>query len=122
MDKLNLPSVPSQPARIGPMGGLIPVRDIVQFDDNIWRGKVIDNTTKSVTELNDIFFSRKYNKENPVDAYLCEYHIGKKDLLGFEFYLIPKEKCLFVYDPASIIIKPDPKQFAKRDRLIPRKQ
>jgi len=102
---------PGQPARIGPMNGLLPVRDITQFEDHIWRGKVIDNTLKTVSELNDIFFSRKYEKDNPVDAYLSEHHITNTSLLGFEFYLIPKEKCLFIYDPASTIIKPDPKMF-----------
>lgn len=102
-----------QPARIGPMNGLLPIRDIKQFDGNIWQGKVIDNTLKSVSDLNDIFFSRHYSKDNPVDAYLSEHHITNTTLLGFEFWLIPKEKCLFVYDPASTIIKPDPKVFEK---------
>ena len=110
-----------QPARIGPMNGLLPVRDIKQFDGNIWQGKVIDNTLKSVSELNDIFFSRHYSKDNPVDAYLSEYHITNTALLGFEFYLIPKEKCLFVYDPASTIIKPDPKIF-NTNNMRPRRQ
>ncbi len=95
-----------QPARIGPLNNQIPLRDIEQVNGDVWRGKVIDNTLKPVSELKDMFFSRSYDTNNPVDQY-CKIIEFDDKLLGFPFILVPKEKCLFVFDPPSTIIRPE---------------
>lgn len=96
-------------ARLRCFGNYMPVRDIeiVDAKQKIWKGiRVIEvGTPEGVMEW--VFFSRNYRPDvNDYDNIAPELHITDNDIMGFEFWLVQKEKILFGYDPHSPIAKP----------------
>jgi hypothetical protein len=86
----------------------------------IWKGKRIFEPDTPQNEVETVYFSRCYSRDNEVDKMLHgEVHITDKDVIGYEFWLMPKEKILFGYDPpSSIIQKAPPVRPAGRGRSI----
>jgi hypothetical protein len=95
----------AQPAMIRTFNGLIPVKDIVEVTKDIFKGEIVTPEQAEVFGKT-VFFSRVYDASNTLDQMLKEYYIDDLSLLGFPFYLIPKDKALFQYEPASNIIRP----------------
>jgi len=106
-------------ARIKCFGGYIPIRDIEAIDtkQKIWKGKRIVEIGTPTDVLEELFFSRDYSSDSEIDKLLCEKHIKDNSILGCEFWLIPKEKLLFGYDPPSTILKPDIRPSSSRPRI-----
>jgi len=79
--------------------------ECIDEKSSIWKGeRIIEPGTPSDVLL-DVFFSRTYDKDNAVDLMLHEHEITDTSIIGFKFWLIPKEKLLFGYDGPSTIIK-----------------
>ena len=97
-------------ARIQCFGGYIPIRDIEVIDSKqqIWKGtRIVEpNTLQDVYKT--VFFSRLYQPDTcEFDKLYTEKHFTSNDILDCEFWLIPKEKLLFGYDPPTAgILKP----------------
>lgn len=94
-----------QSATIKPLNNLIPIKDFKQFKDEIWVGEIVLPEHAEVYGKT-IYFSREYNPANTVDQMIREYYIDDISVLGFPFLLIPKDKALFQFEPASTIIRP----------------
>ena len=112
-----------QNARVKTLNGLVPLMDIEPTAvKDIWRGKPVTFTTQEEEYASDwVYFSRKYNREtNEIDKMVQEFHIDDSNILGIIFWLIPKEKLLFLYDEHTAIIRPHLAQ--PKRRLIPRRQ
>lgn len=95
-------------ARIVPLRGQMPVCDIECVDDaqGIWKGTCIPTQGMPDDMNKTVFFSRKYDRENnDFDRIVNELEITDTSILGIRFWLIPKEKMLFGYEPASTILK-----------------
>ena len=108
----NLPMI--QPARIRTMNGLIPLKDIEEVDgvNKIWKGSIVKDADQSDTMGDTVYFSREYDREkNDLDRCLREHEVD--NVLDFKLFLIPKEKCMFIYEPPSTIIKPATGLFKK---------
>jgi len=101
-------------ARIRTFGGFIPVYQIsiVDEEQKIWKGKpIVDVEARSQIKNREVFFSREYLPDtNELDKVYHEVHFEDEEILGVEFWLIPKEKLLFGYDeaPKEGIILPKP--------------
>ncbi len=81
--------------------------ECVDEKNDTWKGeRVIEPGTPSDILL-DVFFYRTYDKDNAVDMMLHEHEITDTSIIGFKFWLIPKEKMLFGYDRPTSIIKPN---------------
>ena len=102
------------------MNRLVPLMDIICYSekDNIWKGTVIEDTEQKQSLGGFVFFSRNYDPSNELDRVLREYHFpADPDVKNVEFWLIPVEKTLFVFSPASMILQPMPGQFPQRRRM-----
>jgi hypothetical protein len=98
-------SNPVQPARIRTFNKLIALRDIEQYKDDIWKGTIIKDISQEDSLGDTIYFSRAYDRENnDLDRILNEYAF--EDVLDYPFWLVPMEKCLFIYEPPSNILLP----------------
>ena len=100
---------PKNNARIHTVTTYFPVADIFCVDkkQKVWKGERVIEPGTPEDVYTVIYFSRKYDPDvNDWDKMNPEYHITEKDIIGFEFWLIPKEKMLFGYDPPGRIIKP----------------
>lgn len=108
--------LPEQKAQIKPLNGMIAIKDIEQVDGDIWKGKIV-MTMEQKEEMTDIiFFDRHYDAEkNELDKWNHETFIPKDKALDHDFYLIPKEKCLFLWEAESTILR-------VRKNLDPRKR
>ncbi len=97
-------------ARIKTMNRTVPVCNIKCYNEehDIWTGEVIKDNEMQETLGHFVFFSRYYNsEENEMDQVLKEYHFPADDnVIGIEFWIIPSEKIIFLYEPASSILKP----------------
>jgi hypothetical protein len=107
----------AQEARVKTINGLVPLRNIEQVEGRIWRGEVMRDTAQHENLGEILYFDRQYDKEtNEGDKYYEEFEISAHDdLYPYTWYLVPKEKCLFVYEAPSHILKA-PANFAKPQR------
>lgn len=97
-------------ARIKTLGAYWPVKDIepVDKEQKVWKGKRINEIGLPEGVLDWVFFSRDYKPEvNEYDQIIREIEFTDESILGYPFWLIPKEKLFFGYDPPSILAKPD---------------
>jgi len=105
-------------ARIRPFNNLIPLKQIEQVDGDLWRGKLIKTPSmkEEAFEGDFIFFWRNYDPaNNDIDKYCQEYEIkGSNKTLPQTFILVPKEKCLFLWEAPSTIIRPEVNTRPKR--------
>ncbi len=91
-------------------GGYLPLANVELVDEKqlIYRGERIVEPGTPADSLEYIYFSRRYDREhNPIDATLRELTIEDPSLIGFPFWLVPKEKVVFGYDKPSVIARPD---------------
>jgi hypothetical protein len=103
-------------ARIGIVNNLIPVINIEQLSDYIWKGEIMKDiaTLQDNNETKTVYFSRKYSLDNEIDKMVQEHHVPAGPL-SYEFWLIPQEKMLFKWhSPSEIIIPPKSAGFNKR--------
>lgn len=105
-------------ARIRAINNYVPIYDIEEVDKKlcVWRGVPVPQEGMKEELPSFIYFSRKYMPEtNDMDKVFPEICFSNKDLLGVKFYLIPKEKLYFFYEPASSTIQiPVPKVVKRR--------
>lgn len=102
-------------ARIQCFGAYIPMRDIKCIDkkQHIWRGKRVAEVLKPEGEISIVYFSHEGPPDNDFDKVTPPLHFTDISILGFPFWLIPKHRLLFGYDPPSIIAKAAPKQMGR---------
>lgn len=105
-------------ARFQTFGAFVAVHDIeiVDAKQKIWRGKIlIDTSARDKMEMKEVYFSRNYKPDvNELDQIYVEIHFSNESILGVEFWLIPKEKLLFLYQPPTEnIILPTTEQTIK---------
>ena len=104
-------------ARIKTFGGYVPVYklEMIDAEQKIWKAHIIPvenmlipkGVSIDTTKKGIVFFSRNYKPEiNELDQIYVEVHIKSADIIGESFWLIPKEKLLFEYEPPSSIHKP----------------
>lgn len=81
--------------------------EIVDAEQQIWKGKPVLVKGAPVVEDAIVFFSRRYRDDSDMDKMLEEYEMKNESLIGVKFLLVPREKLLFGYTPPSTIIRPD---------------
>jgi len=113
-------------AQLGIMNKSFPVVDWEIYDvkQEIWRGRILEQTEqeKNLGGGNiQIFFSRSVDKDSEYDRLLKMYEFSD-ELVGVPFLLVPKEKVLFVYQPASHIMIPQSAIFNTTNRPLRRRQ
>ena len=108
--QLNKP--PMSDARMKCFSDYTPVRDIeiVNTKHQVWKGnRVIEEGTPEGV-MTVLYFRRTkkgdYRRDNvpkptELEALWPEIHIHDATIMGYDFWLIPKIKMLFVYDPPS---------------------
>ncbi len=117
--QLNKP--PIDDARLKCFGDYTPLKDIEVVDtkQGIWKGTRIVEPGTSPDVMLIIYFRRRRKAQGPVvepsdiETMWPELHIKDASIMGYEFWLIPKVKMLFGYDPASSIIVKAPMQAGK---------
>lgn len=95
-------------ARMRCIGGYLPVKDIeiVDAEQKIWKGVPMMQYGMRDEPAPFVFFSREYLPEvNELDKVFKEIEIKSEAIMGCKFWLIPKEKLLFAYEPGSAIIQ-----------------
>jgi len=105
---------PLSDARLKCFSDYTPVRDVevVDTEQKIFKGnRVIEPGTAS-NVMTVIYFRRVGKKDDrtEIEQMWPEIHIHDCTIMGYEFYLIPKVKMLFGYDPPSSIIVKAPMQ------------
>ncbi len=122
MDKiLQLTKPPMSDARLKCFSDYTPVRDVEVVDakQRIFKGKrVIEEGTPD--NVMTVIYFRRSDKRDPqrtsthpmteIETMWPELHFHDHTILGYEFYLIPKVKMLFGYDPPSSTILKAPMQ------------
>lgn len=115
---IQLDKPPMSDARLKCFSDYTPIRDIeiVDTKHQVWQGKRVieEGTPEGVMTV--IYFRRRdkrdpqrTNAPKPTELELLwpEIHIHDANIMGYEFWLIPKIKMLFGYDPPSAtILKP----------------
>ena len=101
---------PSNNARMHTVNTYFPVTNMVCVDEkqNIWKGErvVEQGTPDNVASI--VFFSRTHDPENnDWDKINPPYEFKDTSIIGFKFWLIPKEKLLFGYDESATILRPN---------------
>jgi len=98
-------------ARIKCENRLVAVTNLEMYDEEqqIWKAEILKLTEQKETLGTHLFISRLYDPENnEMDTVLKEYHFkSDSDVLDEEFWLIPAEKILFIFEPHSTILKPN---------------
>ncbi len=106
-------------ARLRSMNRTVIVTNIREYDkhERIWIGDILKDTEHSQSLGKTVFFSRKYEPDkNEMDIILKEYHFtADPDVLDEEFWIIPSEKIIFLYEPSSLIEKA-PLQFPQHGK------
>lgn len=118
--QLNKPSIDD--ARLKCFSDYTPIRDIeiVDTKQGIWKGKRVIEPGTDPSVMTVIYF-RRAKKMTPTDGESLtelelmwpELHVKDASIMGYEFYLIPKIKMLFGYDPPSSIIAKAPMQMKR---------
>jgi len=108
---------PLSDARLKCFSDYTPVRDVevVDTEQKIFKGnRVIEPGTAS-NVMTVIYFRRVGKKDDrtEIEQMWPEIHIHDCTIMGYEFYLIPKVKMLFGYDPPSKVILKPPIRAAK---------
>ena len=104
-------------ARLRPMNRLVIITNPRVYNEkmNIWKADILKDTEQSESLGKEIFFSRTYDPKNELDMILREYHFPKDpDVLDEEFWVIPSEKIIFLYEPSSSLIKAPRTMMRKR--------
>ncbi len=106
-------------ARIMMMGNYLPIKELECMDEeqDIWKGVPISHSGMKAKPSAYVFFSRRYEPDvNDWDTVYKEIEFTDTTILGVVWYLIPKDKILFSYEPASDILKPNVVPFNPRNR------
>ncbi len=115
--QLNKP--PISDARLKCFSDYTPLKDIEVVDtkQGIWKGSRVIEPGTSPDVMTIIYFRRSktldQNQLSEIEAMWPEIHIKDTSIMGYEFYLIPKVKMLFGYDPPSSTIIKAPMQMGK---------
>jgi len=88
----------------------VPVKNVKVVDtvQQLYEGERVIELGTMPDDLTTIYFYRlkKGDEGGELDRLYPEFHFKSSKILGFEFYLIPKQRMLFLYDPpSSTIIK-----------------
>jgi hypothetical protein len=98
--------LPEQKAQIKPLNGLIAIKDLIQVRDNIWKGTIVMSMEQKEQMSDTIFFDRHYDAEkNELDKWNHEVEVKAGDALDHDFLLVPKEKCLFLWEAETTILR-----------------
>ena len=111
--QLNKPSLSD--ARLKCFSDYTPLRDIeiVDTKQGIWKGNRVIEPGTNPDMMTVIYFRRRDSRDpqrssaaapTEIEAMWTELHIKDASIMGYEFYLIPKVKMLFGYDPPSSTI------------------
>ena len=108
-------------ATITMMGNYLPIKDLECMDEEqeIWRGVPMPHSGMQAKLSTYVFFSRRYEPDvNDWDTVYKEIEFTDTTIAGVVWYLIPKDKILFGYEPPTTqgIIKPDIIPFNSRNR------
>lgn len=89
--------------------GYMPVKDAVVIDEKqkIWKGTRVLEPGSPEDYFVEVIFSRDYNPEKNEFDIMFKEIIMDSTLLGYDFIMVPKDKIVAFYDPASLIAKPD---------------
>ncbi len=117
--QLNKP--PINNARLKCFSDYTPIRDIEVVDtkQRIWKGNRVVELMTSPDAMMIIYFRRAEKMTetsggcSEIEMMWPELHIKDESIMGYEFYLIPKVKMLFGYDPPSSIIVKAPMAVGK---------
>ena len=109
---IQLDKPPMSDARMKCFSDYTPVKDIeiVNTKHQVWKGnRVIEEGTPEGV-MTVLYFRRRDKKSTheptELETLWPEIHIHDATIMGYEFWLIPKIKMLFGYDPpSSTIIK-----------------
>lgn len=116
--QLNKP--PMSDARMKCFSDYTPVRDIeiVNTKHQVWKGNRVieEGTPEGVMTI--LYFRRRDKRTDApklteLETLWPEIHIHDATIIGYEFWLIPKIKMLFGYDPPSSTIIKAPMQRKK---------
>lgn len=91
-------------ARLRCLGAFLPVHsiEVVDAKQKIWKGVPIMQFGQRDEPAPFVFFSREYLPDiNDFDKVYHEFEIKSETVLGEGFWLIPKEKLLFAYEPPT---------------------
>lgn len=103
--QLNKP--PMSDARMMCFSDYTPIRDIeiVNTKHQVWKGKRVIEPGTDPNAMTILYFRRLKavdpNKLTELELLWPEIHIHDATIMGYEFWLIPKIKMLFGYDPPS---------------------
>jgi hypothetical protein len=107
MSKIALPQTVENNARLK-CSAHVPLKNIkiVDTKQGIWRGERIIEPGSRTDEMLHQFFWRLKKGTKPedlgeIDRMYPEFHVHDAGVLGEEFWLIPKQRILFGYDPPS---------------------
>lgn len=111
---IDITKPPLSDARLKCFSDYTPVKDVEVVDakQRVFKGERVIETGTPEGVMTIIYFRRSDKKDkrredsalSEIDVMWPEIHIHDTNILGFEFYLIPKVKMLFGYDPASSTI------------------
>ncbi|KKK89184.1 hypothetical protein LCGC14_2735660, partial [marine sediment metagenome] len=98
-----------------------PLKDIEVVDtkQGIWKGNRVVEPGTNPDVMTVIYFYRRKHRQGPrmepteIEAMWPEMYIKDCSIMGYEFWLIPKIKMLFGYDPPSSTIIKAPMQMKK---------
>lgn len=106
--------------RLRTLGGYIPVADAELIDEDhcVYRGNRIMEPNTPEDEAGDVFF-QCWEPDEPglLGSAYKVFKIDDISVLGFPFWLVPKDRVLFYYDKYSSVIVPAPMQTKPRKRI-----
>lgn len=114
-----------QNAVVFPMGGYCAVKEIEQIpstdcktsidqESGLWKGKIVD-TPGSPVQGNTVIFRRYYDEKNEFDRAFPEVFLSA-EVLGYDLWLIPKEKLVCAYLKTGSIHLPKQGVFSMKRR------
>lgn len=121
--QLNKPSMSD--ARLKCFSDYTPVRDIEVIDtkQHIWKGERVIEPWTDPNAMRTLYFRRPKTADpdrlTELELLWPELHILDATIMGYEFWLIPKIKMLFGYDPPSSNIIKSPMQMKKQGPFSP---
>ncbi len=112
--------VPKDDAVIKCLSQYIPVVDpeLVDAKQKLWKAERVLEPGTPDNAADIVYFSRRSVPDNDFDKLWPEIEIKNERIIGKPFFLVPKDKLLFTYDPPSMIIKRAPIQRKKSNTLL----
>lgn len=101
----------------------VPVKnvEVVDVKQRIFVGERVIELATMPNDLTTIYFYRVGNDDElgELDRLYPEFHFKSSKILGFEFWLVPKQRMLFLYDPPTSNIIKAPISMASQQKTGP---